>query len=50
MGSYYFFPGEKAKQLWVPDIFLDKTPNIRWNIKQFFIFLFFVKTKCKKVT
>lgn len=28
-GSYYFFPGEKAKQLWVPDIFLDKTPNIR---------------------
>ena len=53
-GSYYFFPGEKAKELWVPDIFLDKTPNIRFQFCILYLFFFFVNTigkqKSKKIT
>ena len=28
-GEYVAFPGEHAKNLWMPDVYLDKTPTVR---------------------
>ena len=54
MGRYYFFPGERANTLWVPDIYLDKTPNIRYipTILHPFlkIIIMIALPKCNKVT